>query len=152
MLPYLYRMKQTAGGFPWLAVKYRNRNLGISDCALNKCSTSVAFYNRAALFPRSRVVLTPGQHLKLGARPVCSGRACAFQRSSERRGCSWTRRRPLARLFTGNCAHLLGLEHVRPSRSRRTHAFIQVFPDYRWKSLIPGRPFIGLGLLPAAFH
>lgn len=61
------------------AVEHRNRNLGISHGALNKCSTSVELYNRAALFPR--VVLTPGQHLQLGARPVCSGRVGAFQRS-----------------------------------------------------------------------
>lgn len=142
-------------------IKYRKRNLGRRDSTLNKRSIYVELYNRRALFPRSRVVLTPGQYLKLGLRPVCSGRVGAFQRSSDRRGCSCSSCSsasvsppPLARagLFMVNCTHLLRLEHVWPSRLWYAHTFIQVVPDYRWKTLNPGRPFIGLGLLLAAFH
>lgn len=36
-------------------------------------------------------------------------------------------------------------------RGTRTLLF-RSFPDYRWKTLNPGRPFIGLGPLLAAFH
>lgn len=108
---------------------------GGSDSGLGKCSSSVGLCNSPALLLCSSVALTPGQHLKLGPGPVCSGRVYAFQRSSDRNGCSWRNRSPAsgprpssahAGLFTVKRTHLLGLAHVWPGRLWYTHAFIRI--------------------------
>lgn len=134
------------------SLQSKNRKVGRSASGLEKCSTSLGLCNNPALLLCSRVALTPGQHPKLGPAPVCSGRLSAFRRSSDQNGCSWRKCSSASGLFTAK-AHASARPGACVARQvvGDTRFYLDP-PDYRWKTLIPARAFIGPGVLLTACH